>query len=245
MNNKIVAVIPARYQSTRFQGKPLAKILGKPMIEHVYFNAKKCRLLNEVVVATDDQRIYDAVNGFGGKAIMTSDQHPTGTDRVAEAARQLDAGIIVNVQGDEPLIQPQMIERTIRPLLDDRKVQVTNLISRLSDIGDYIDSGVVKAAIDLQGDLLYLTRSPIPFPKTRQGYVVHKQIGLYAFRKNFLFRFVKMPQTPLELVEGVEFLRILENGFKIKAVVTDYSAVSVDTLSDLIEVEKILRRKKS
>ncbi len=244
MNNKIVAVIPARYQSTRFQGKPLAKILGKPMIEHVYFNAKKCRLLNEVVVATDDQRIYDAVNGFGGKAIMTSDQHPTGTDRVAEAARQLDAGIIVNVQGDEPLIQPQMIERTIRPLLDDRKVQVTNLISRLSDIGDYIDSGVVKAAIDLQGDLLYLTRSPIPFPKTRQGYVVHKQIGLYAFRKNFLFRFVKMPQTPLELVEGVEFLRILENGFKIKAVVTDYSAVSVDTLSDLIEVEKILRRKK-
>jgi CMP-2-keto-3-deoxyoctulosonic acid synthetase len=134
---------------------------------------------------------------------------------------------------------------TIQPLLDSPKVQVTNLISYLSDIGDYVDSGVVKAAIDLNGDLMYLTRSPIPFPKTRQGYVVHKQIGLYAFRRNFLFRFVQMPQTPLELVEGIEFLRILENGFKIRAVVTDYSAVSVDTLSDLIEVEKILRKKKS
>lgn len=244
MKNKVVAVIPARYQSTRFQGKPLAKILGKPMIEHVYVNAKKCKILDEVVVATDDQRIFDAVEGFGGKAIMTSDKHPTGTDRVAEAARRLDAGIIVNVQGDEPLIQPQMIERTVRPLLDNSKVQVTNLISRLSDIGDYVDTGVVKAAIDLKGDLLYLTRSAIPFPKTRQGYVVHKQIGLYAFRRNFLFRFVKMPQSPLELIEGVEFLRILENGFKIKAVVTDYSAVSVDTLSDLIEVEKILRQRK-
>ncbi len=244
MKNKVVAVIPARYQSTRFQGKPLAKILGKPMIEHVYVNARKCKILDEVVVATDDQRIFDAVEAFGGKAIMTSDKHPTGTDRVAEAAHQLDAGIIVNVQGDEPLIQPQMIERTVRPLLENPKVQVTNLISRLSDIGDYVDTGVVKAAIDLNGDLLYLTRSAIPFPKTRQGYVVHKQIGLYAFRRNFLFRFVKMPQSPLELIEGVEFLRILENGFKIKAVVTDYSAVSVDTLSDLIEVEKILRQRK-
>ena len=245
MNKKIVAVIPARYQSTRFQGKPLAKILGKPMIQHVYFNAKKCSLLDEVVVATDDQRIFDTVNEFGGKAIMTSDQHPTGTDRVAEAARKIDADIIVNVQGDEPLIKPQMIQMTIQPLLDSPKVQVTNLISYLSDIGDFVDSGVVKAAIDLNGDLMYLTRSPIPFPKTRQGYVVHKQIGLYAFRRNFLFRFVQMPQTPLELVEGIEFLRILENGFKIRAVVTDYSAVSVDTLSDLIEVEKILRKKKS
>ncbi len=245
MKKKVIAVIPARYQSTRFQGKPLAKILGKTMIEHVYKNAEKCKLLDEVVVATDDQRIYDAVEAFGGQAIMTSDKHPTGTDRVAEAARRLDAAIIVNVQGDEPLIEAQMIERTIRPLLEDPKVQVSNLISRLSDIGDYVDSGVVKAAIDLQGNLLYLTRSAIPFPKTRQGYVVHKQIGLYAFRRNFLFRFVKMPQSPLELIEGVEFLRILENGFKIKAVVTDYSAVSVDTLSDLIEVEKILRQKKS
>lgn len=245
MKNKVVAVIPARYQSTRFQGKPLAKILGKPMIEHVYRNAKKCRVLDEVVVATDDQRIFDAVESFGGKSIMTSDKHPTGTDRVAEAARKLDAGIIVNVQGDEPLIQPQMIERTINPLLEDKSVQVTNLISRLTDIGDYVDTGVVKAAIDLHGHLMYLTRSAIPFPKTRQGYVVHKQIGLYAFRRNFLFRFVAMKQSPLELIEGVEFLRILENGYKIKAVVTDYSAVSVDTLSDLIEVERILRLKKS
>ncbi|MBP7088552.1 MAG: 3-deoxy-manno-octulosonate cytidylyltransferase [Candidatus Omnitrophica bacterium] len=242
---KIVAIIPARYQSTRFEGKPLAKILGKPMIQHVYENIKTSRYLDEVFVATDDKRIFKTVQEFGAKAIMTSSNHPTGTDRVAEAAKSIKADIIVNVQGDEPLVNKEMIKQVVNPLLEDKSVNVTNLITTISNIGDYIDVTVVKAALDKDNFILYLTRSPIPYPKTRQNYVVHKQIGLYALRKDFLLQFVEMPQTNLELVEGVEFLRILENGYKIKGVITDYNALSVDTLSDLIEVEKILKNKKS
>ncbi len=240
--NKIVAIIPARYHSTRFEGKPLAKICGKPMIYHVYKNTRRCTLLDDVAVATDDQRIFDAVKSFGGNVVMTSSSHPTGTDRVAEAAQKLKADIVVNVQGDEPLIKPQLIAMTVEPLLKDSSISVTNLISKLSNPGDFIDSSVVKAALDVKGFLMYLTRSPIPFPKSREGFVIHKQIGLYAFRRPFLQRYVGMPQTPLELVEGVEFLRILENGYKIKAVVADYDTVSVDTPSDLREVEKIMTK---
>jgi len=242
---KIVAVIPARYQSTRFEGKPLAKILGKPMIQHVYENIKASRYLDDVFVATDDERIFKTVQGFGAKAIMTNPKHPTGTDRVAEAAKSIKADIVVNVQGDEPLVNKGMVEQVISPLLEDKSINVANLITEISNIGDYVDVTVVKAALDKDNFILYLTRSPIPYPKTRQNYVVYKQIGLYALRKDFLLRFVKMPQTNLELIEGVEFLRILENGCKIKGVITDYNALSVDTLSDLIEVEKILKNKKS
>lgn len=240
-NYKIAAVIPARYQSTRFEGKPLAKILGQPMIYHVYQSIQKSPILDEIVVATEDQRIIDAVNDFGGKALLTSPTHPTGTDRVAEAAKSIDADIIINVQGDEPLIKPEMMEQIVAPLLKDKNIHVTNLISKVNNLGDYIDNTVVKTALDKNKFLMYLTRSPIPYPKTRMDYVVHKQIGLYAFRKEFLFEYVNMPQTNLELIEGVEFLRILENGYKIKAVVTEYNAISVDTISDLIEVEKLMR----
>lgn len=237
---KIVGVIPARYQSTRFEGKPLALILGKPMIYHVYKQCRKCKLLDEVIVATEDERILNCVNGFGGKAILTDTKHPTGTDRVAEVAQKVKADIIVNIQGDEPLIQPGMINSLVKPLLADPSVYVTNSIAEIKNIGDYLDSTVVKAAIDCNKDLLYLTRSPIPHPKTRQKYMVLKQIGLYAFQKNFLLKYVKMKQTPLELVEGIEFLRILENGYKIRSVMAGFNPISVDNLSDLIEVEKIM-----
>jgi len=240
---KIAAVIPARYASTRFEGKPLAKISGKPMIQHVYENVKRCELLDVLVVATDDRRIFDAVNQFGGKAMMTSSEHPTGTDRVAEVARSLQSDIIVNVQGDEPLVKPEMVEQVIAPLIDDKNIQVSNLITQILELSDYADTAVVKAVQDIKGFLLYLTRAAIPYPKTAQNFRVYKQIGLYAFRKDFLQTFVQMDQTPLELIEGIEFLRLLENGFKVKAVLTDYNPKSVDTLSDLIEVEKILARK--
>ncbi len=239
---KIVGIIPARYQSTRFEGKPLALILGKPMIEHVYKQCQKCALLDEVFVATDDERIVNCVHDFGGKAMLTSAKHPTGTDRVAEVAKKIKTDIIVNIQGDEPLIKPSMINSLVEPLLSDRSVRVTNSIAEIKNIGDYLDSTVVKAAIDCHKDLIYLTRSPIPHPKTRQKYVVLKQIGLYAFRKDFLLKYVQMKQTPLELVEGIEFLRILENGYKIRSVMTGFNPISVDTLSDLIEVEKIMSR---
>ena len=240
---RIAAVIPARYHSTRFEGKPLAKILGEPMIYYIYRNIKKCEFLDEIIVATDDERIFKAVEGFGGKAIMTSVEHQTGTDRVAEAAKSLEADIVVNVQGDEPLIEPGMIERIVHPLIEDDSIKVANLLSKITDIGDYIDVSVVKTAIDKNDFLLYLTRSPIPYPKTRQKYVIYKQVGLYSFNREFLFEFSRMEQTNLELVEGIEFLRILENGYKIKAVVTEYNAMSVDSLSDLIEVEKFLLKK--
>ncbi|MBU1121390.1 MAG: 3-deoxy-manno-octulosonate cytidylyltransferase [Candidatus Omnitrophica bacterium] len=244
-NKRIIAIIPARYKSTRFEGKPLANILGKPMIYHVYKNVEKCDVLDDIIVATDDRRIFDVVEDFGGKAVMTSAQHPTGTDRIAEAAVALESDIIVNVQGDEPLINPDMISQVVQPLLDDNAINVANLIAKVSDIGDYVDVSVVKTAVDKNEFILYLTRSPIPYPKTRQEYVIYKQIGLYSFRREFLFEFVKMKQTSLELVEGIEFLRILENGHKVKAVITEYAAISVDTLSDLMEVEKILKERKS
>lgn len=241
-HEKIVVIIPARYRSTRFEGKPLARICGKPMIYYVYNSAAKSEFIDDVYVATDDERISAAVRKFGGKVIMTSPDHPTGTDRIAEAAKKIDASIIVNVQGDEPLVKTKMIEQAAQPLLEDKRICVTNLISKISDIGDYIDTTVVKAVIDRSHFLLFLSRSPIPYPKTRQNFIVYKQIGLYAFRKSFLLQFVDMKQTALELIEGVEFLRILENGYKVKTIETTFKTISVDTLSDLCEVEKILKR---
>ena len=237
---KIVAIIPARYKSTRFLGKPLARIKGKPMIQHVYDNARKCILLDDVFVATDDRIISEVVHDFGGKAIMTDYEHHTGTDRVAEAANSIDADIIVNIQGDEPMINADMIADVIAPVVADSSILICNLLTKIKSIGDYIDVTVVKAVMDKNDYILYLTRSPIPYPKTRQGYTAYKQIGLYSFRKDFLKRFVNMEQTPLELVEGIEFLRILENGYGIKGVVTNQNTISVDSLSDLKEVAKLL-----
>ena len=233
-------IIPARYASTRFEGKPLAKIHGQPMIYHVYKRVEQCSLVDELMVATDDRRIFDVVSNFGGNAVMTSPEHPTGTDRVAEVSERLDSEVIVNVQGDEPLIMPEMIDQVVRPILDESSIDVTNSITQIISPADFIDSTVVKAAIDKEGNLLYLTRSPIPFPKTRQRFVVYKQIGLYAFRRPFLQRFVQMEQTDLELVEGIEFLRLLENGHRVRAVISKHNPISVDTISDLREVERIM-----
>ena len=238
----IAAIIPARYRSTRFEGKPLADIDGRPMIYHVYKNVEKCQVLNYLAVATEDDRIEQAVKQFGGNVIRTSESHATGTDRIAEAAAKIEADVIVNVQGDEPLVQAEMVEQAVRPVLDDDRVDVTTLMTRITDIGDITDSTVVKIVKDKEEFALFLTRAPIPYPKTRRGgYAVFKQIGLYAFRKPFLLAFAKMEQTPLEMIEGVELLRALENGYRVKAVETQYSTVSVDTLSDLHEVRKILR----
>ena len=241
---KISVIIPARYASTRFEGKPLAKIHGQPMIYHVYKRVEKCGLIDELIVATEDQRIFDVVSDFGGKVVMTSPKHPTGTDRVAEVSEKLDSDIIVNAQGDEPLIMPEMIAQVVQPLLDDPSIDVTTAITQITSPADYIDATVVKAVKDKKGDLLFLTRSPIPFPKTRQRFVIYKQIGLYAFRRPFLRRFVQMEQTGLELVEGIEFLRLIENGYRVRTAISDYNPISVDTISDLKEVEKIMAKDK-
>jgi 3-deoxy-manno-octulosonate cytidylyltransferase (CMP-KDO synthetase) len=248
---KILAVIPARYGSTRFEGKPLADILGRPMIQYVYEGVRQSKLIDEVVVATDDQRILEGVKGFGGKAIMTSPSHFTGTDRVAEVARKLKSEIIVNVQGDEPLIKGSLIDRAIRPLLIDGTVQVSTLMTRIEEVRDWLNPHIVKVVVDQKNFALYFSRSPIPFPRDLQiGRLesnpfgtnrplpkrVFKHIGVYVFRRQFLLQFTRMKPTPLEKLEKLEQLRALENGYRIKVTPVNYEPLSVDTPEDLQKV---------
>ena len=238
---KVIAVIPARYQSTRFEGKPLVDIYGKPMIYHVYAGAKRAKGIQDVFVATDDERIRKAAEAFGAKVIMTSPEHKTGTDRISEAVSDLDVDIVINVQGDEPLVHPQMLEQAMQPLWEDQSLCVTTLMSPIEEPGDFIDATVVKTVVDRKGNILFFSRSPIPYPKTRQAYTAYKQVGLYAFRKKFLLEFASMPPTPLELIEGVELLRAVENGVPVRGVETHHKTISVDTLSDLFEVRKVMK----
>ena len=248
---KISAVIPARYGSTRFEGKPLADILGKPMIQYVYEGVRQSKLIDEVIVATDDQRILEAVKSFGGKAVITSPTHFTGTDRVAEVARKLKSEIIVNVQGDEPLIRGTIIDNAIRPLLTDETVPMSTLITRIEEVKDWLNPHIVKVVVDQKNFALYFSRSPIPFPRDLNiGRLeshpfgtdrplpkkVFKHIGVYVFRREFLLHFSKMKPTPLEKLEKLEQLRALENGYSIKVTPVDYEPICVDTPEDLQKV---------
>jgi len=231
----VVAVIPARYASSRFPGKPLADIGGRPMIEHVYRRAADARGVDAVVVATDDRRIVDAVEAFGGIARMTGAEHRTGTDRVAEVAAELSCAIVVNVQGDEPLLDPAMITAVVEPLRDDASVQMTTARRALTDPEDLRNPHVVKVVADARGDALYFSRAPIPFGSGAA--FVH--VGLYAFRREFLLRFAALPQTPLELAESLEQLRALEHGFPIRTVVTEHHSIGVDTPDDLERARRL------
>jgi 3-deoxy-manno-octulosonate cytidylyltransferase (CMP-KDO synthetase) len=248
---KISAVIPARYASTRFEGKPLADILGRPMIQYVYEGVRQSKLIDEVIVATDDQRILEAVKSFGGNAVITSPTHPTGTDRVAEVARKLKSEIIVNVQGDEPLIKGTIIDNAIRPLLTDDTVPMSTLITRIEEVKDWLNPHIVKVVVDQKNFALYFSRSPIPFPRDLNiGRLeshpfgtdrplpkkVFKHIGVYVFRRKFLLHFSKMKPTPLEKLEKLEQLRALENGYSIKVTPVDYEPICVDTPEDLQKV---------
>jgi 3-deoxy-manno-octulosonate cytidylyltransferase (CMP-KDO synthetase) len=254
---EILAVIPARYGSTRFEGKPLADILGKPMIQHVYERVSQSKLIEKVVVATDDQRIMAAVHQFGGRAVMTSPQHSTGTDRVAEVARKLRSEIIVNVQGDEPLIKGSVIDKAIRPLLNDKALAMSTLATKMNDVKDWNNPNIVKVVIDLKGFALYFSRSPIPYPRdlimeqpisaSCVGTApfpkeVFKHIGVYIYRRDFLLKFSNMKPTPLENLEKLEQLRALENGFRIKVIFADYEQMCVDTPEDLLKVVAFLSR---
>ena len=251
VQTKISAVIPARYGSTRFEGKPLADILGKPMIQYVYEGVRQSKLIDEVIVATDDQRILDAVKSFGGKAVITSPAHFTGTDRVAEVARKLKSEIIVNVQGDEPLIRGTIIDNAIRPLITDETVPMSTLITRIEEVKDWLNPHIVKVVVDQKNFALYFSRSPIPFPRDLNiGRLeshpfgtdrplpkkVFKHIGVYVFRREFLLHFSKMKPTPLEKLEKLEQLRALENGYSIKVTPVDYEPICVDTPEDLQKV---------
>lgn len=240
---KIAVIIPARHASTRLEGKPLADINGKPMVWRVYERAMAAGLPKEVFVATDDQRIFDAVASLGGRAVMTSASHASGTDRVAEAALSTGAEIIVNLQGDEPLIDPSCIDAAVRPMLDDPEVRISTLKTRITSEDEYLDPNVVKVVTDRRGNALYFSRSPIPCGRTPFNELHSppcKHIGLYVYRREALFEFTRLAPAPLENTEMLEQLRALENGLGIKVVEVDYNPISVDTPEDLEKVRALI-----
>lgn len=237
---KIVAVIPARMASSRFPGKPLAKIFDLPMIEHVRRRVCLSGLINEVYVATCDNEIKDMVNGYGGKAIMTASTHQRCTDRVKEAVEHIEADLVAIVQGDEPLLDYIAMEKLIQPMLKDNLLQCTNLLSVISDEKDFLDPDVVKAVINNDNYLMYYSRSPIPF-RAKINCSIYRQTGLSVFTKEFLFKFSSLSQTEKERVESIDFLRIIDYGYHILGVVYPQRTVGVDRKEDIDKVEKILK----
>ncbi len=249
-HSSIIAIIPARYGSTRFPGKSLVLIKDKPMIQWVHDRTRRSKLVQQVIVATDDERIAAAVRGFGGLVVMTSKDHATGTDRIAEVARTLSCDLIVNVQGDEPLIEPEMIDQAIAPLAADPSIPMGTLSKRITDREEAFDPNVVKVVVDGNGFALYFSRAPIPwdrdawagkrsFSELPLAGPLYKHIGLYVYRRDFLLRYADMPQTPLENAEKLEQLRALERGHRIKVTLTEHESFGVDIPGDL---GKILNR---
>ena len=248
---RVLAVIPARWASSRFPGKPLANIVGMPMIQRVLKQAQKAKYITEVIVATDDSRIFDLVNKNGGIAIMTSTEHQSGTDRVAEVARDKDYDIVVNVQGDEPLIPPENIEKVVEPLIKDTSVSVTSLRILIQNPKDIFNKNITKVVVDKFDYALYFSKAPIPWERDKWSANVEnvtnlsslswfKHIGLYAYRKKFLMEYSALPVSPLEKVEKLEQLRILENGFSIKVLETNLDSIGVDSVADIEIIEKQL-----
>jgi len=238
----VIGVIPARYGSSRFPGKIIAEIAGKPMIQRVYERAQKSKLLDDLVVAVDDERVKDVVESFGGRAIMTGAYHQSGTDRIAEVVENYDCDIVVDIQGDQPLLDPNMIDEAVQPLLEDETIPMSTIKTRIGADG-YNDPDVVKVVTDTNGFALYFSRSLIPFSRDRKNKDVFEHVGLYVYRRDFLLQISNMPQSFLEKTEMLEQLRVLENGYKILVVETksDRAAgVSVDTPEDLAVVEKLI-----
>ena len=239
---KITAIIPIRYGSTRFPGKALALIKGKPMIWHVYQQVSLLAQFDRVIIATDDRRIYRCVSKFGGEVVMTSAQHSSGTDRIAEVARKLPCDLVVNVQGDEPLIAPEMIAAAIQPFFRDENLLMGTLKKRITEQVEVNDHNVVKVVTDQDDFALYFSRLPIPFLR-KPATDYYKHIGLYVYRRDFLLKYTQLPPTPLEKSESLEQLRALENGYRIKVVETEFNSIGVDTPADIVRVEQLLARR--
>ena len=239
----IVAIIPARMDSTRFPGKPLADILGLPMIEHVRRRVAMCSALSDAIVATCDQEIIDTIESFGGKAVMTASSHERCTDRIAEAARNIEADIVVNIQGDEPLFNPEMILDLIEPFYREHNLNCTNLMSEISDWDEFKSRDVVKTVCTPKGNALYFSREPIPSKScsNQTEFKGYKQLGVIAFRSGFLQKFNSLSPTPLEEAESVDMLRVLEHGYSVRMVPTRHCMIGVDTPDDLDRVVKIMR----
>jgi 3-deoxy-manno-octulosonate cytidylyltransferase (CMP-KDO synthetase) len=231
-------IIPARYRSSRFPGKPLATIAGKYLVQRVYEQAKKSKLLQRLVIATDDERIYTVSQNFGAEVYMTSPHHQTGTERVAEVAKKLETPVIINIQGDEPLVQGEMIDSLIQTLQDE-SVPMATLAAKVTDLDLQQDRDIVKVVWDTKQYALYFSRSPLPFRSTDHFW---QHIGIYGYQKEFLLNFQGLPFSWLEKSEGLEQLRALENGYKIKIVLIASPTLSVDTPEDIIKVEKFIEK---
>ncbi len=239
---KILAVIPARYASSRFPGKALAILESRTILEHVYEKVTMARYLGAVIIATDDARIHDAARKFGARVQMTRGDHLSGTDRVAEVASSFeDAEIVVNIQGDEPLIDPNAIDAAVMPLLEEPSIPMGTLKKRIEDPREVSDPNVVKVVTDRFENAVYFSRSAIPHVRDGNASAYFKHIGLYVYKRSFLLRYSGLPVGPLETVERLEQLRAIENGFKIRVVETDYESLGVDTPEDLERVQELFR----
>lgn len=241
---EVIGIIPARYASTRFEGKVLADILGKPMLQHVWERAKQARALDDLIIACDDERIASAAKAFGAKFVMTSKSHASGSDRLCEAINPLDVRVVVNIQADEPLIHPTMIDNVARALLENSSFPVATVMKAIDDEALLNDPNTVKVVIDKNNFAVYFSRAAIPYHAKNSGLSVpiyFKHIGLYGYTKDFLFIYKNLPVSYLERVECLEQLRILEDGFKIKVIETKYDTIGVDTPEDLERVKEFLK----
>jgi 3-deoxy-manno-octulosonate cytidylyltransferase (CMP-KDO synthetase) len=242
---KVVVVIPARYGSMRLPGKPLVLLAGKPMIQRVFERAKLSKRVHRVIVATDDERIVKAVKTFGGEAKMTRPDHRTGTERVAEVAAHEEGDIFVNVQGDEPLLDPEAVDAAVNSLLEEPQASISTVATPIKAAADIMDPNVVKTVLDFESNALYFSRAPIPWVRDAAGkmHVRHlKHLGLYVFQREALLEYPTLPQGDLEKIEQLEQLRWLESGWKIRVAETAHDAVSVDVPEDVARVEKLLQK---
>jgi 3-deoxy-manno-octulosonate cytidylyltransferase (CMP-KDO synthetase) len=260
---KTIGVIPARWGASRFEGKVLAELSGKPMIQHVWERARESRALEDLIIATDSEEVIRVAEGFGGKAVYTSKDQPSGTDRIAEVVNPLDVEVVINIQGDEPLIHHSMIDGLANMLLNDKSIQMATIVKRITNEKDLLNPNIVKVVVDKDGDALYFSRSPIPYvrggerhhsifdvhywfsthllkPEFRDYY---KHLGIYAYTKDFLFTYTNLPKSKLETIEKLEQLRALENGYKIRTIETEHDTIGVDTPEDLKRAEGMLHRK--
>jgi 3-deoxy-manno-octulosonate cytidylyltransferase (CMP-KDO synthetase) len=244
----VIGIIPARYSSTRFEGKVLADILGKPMIQHVWERAKQALTLDDLIVACDDERVAEVAGGFGAKVVLTAKGHTCGTDRISEVVNPIDVRIVINIQGDEPLIHPAMIDSVARAMLDDPTICAATIMKKIEDKKELNDPNVVKVAVDKNNFALYFSRSPIPYLAQNSEVklpVYYKHIGLYGYTKDFLFTYKNLPPSNLEKIERLEQLRILEEGFRIKVIETNFQTIGVDTPEDLEKVKNYMKKEKS
>lgn len=244
---EIIAIIPARLGSSRFPGKPLKKIYGKPMIGHVYERVVKNKLLTKTIVATCDKEIFDYVESIGGEAIMTSNHHERASDRCCEALLKLEKDnhikydFVVMVQGDEPMIHQQMITEALTPLLKSNEIDVSNLMAKIQTDNEFFDKNCIKVVVDNQSNAIYFSREPIPTLSKVRNLIRNKQVCVIPFKRDFLIKYTEFPPTPLEEIESIDMLRVIENGFKVKMIPTNFITQAVDTPEDLIKVENLLK----